>query len=265
MRRSLPEPGPDRRGPHVISGNTITVVPDWTVAPDTTTSVIGTGTMNYRFVVYNNLLQGKTSNPTTAVAVSGLQAYVNSADFIFSDNTLTNMRSGIVQEWAQNGNGTAPFPGNASFNLYAYNNMTGSDYGTIFVTNGPSVAASIIGHFGNSFRDNTLSGLTEAAINFTMGSPPNTGAGFEQQVYENNTATNLPKAINVEYGIGASGTIFTPFVDTYLNGNSFTLGTATFSGSSVFSKVDSPTMTWICPAANTYSGFQTLTPPQAGC
>jgi hypothetical protein len=252
-----------------VSGNTITISPAWLVVPDAT-SVIGVGPGQFQAVVYHNTLDGKSNYSTYETASVGMEMYGNISDVIFANNILTHMRQGVVTEYSQVPSSHEPYPSSLYFNLVTNNSLNGSYNGisqnTDFVaSNNPG----ILGHIGNSYRANTLTNIVSTAIHFEPEYQSYTGGDFDQNIYEHNTATNVPIAIGMTFPSWAfqNVTVSTIFANLGLYKNTFTLGTATFSGSKQFSLKGSTTNFW--RAGNTFTGFETAsttdpnTPPTA--
>ena len=189
--------------------------------------------------VYHNTLDGKSDYPTYRTASVGINFFGTNSQIIFANNTLSDMRGGIAAVFATAFN-PATIPGTAFFNLISSNSLTGSYFGMEWKTdflNGNE--PEYIGHIGPSFRSNTANNIIDAALKLTPEWQGYTGGDFDQIVLEHNRFTPVPVAMRMAYcSCAYQGTaVATLFTNLPLYKNTFTLGSASFSGSKAFALV----------------------------
>ena len=245
-----------------VNGKTITVSPDWSIVPDST-SVIGVGPAQTRSVIYHNRLDGKSNYTNYPTASVGLQMYGNVSDVVFANNILTDLRNGISAETSQVPDDRTPTPSALYFNLITNNSLNGAyigigGYTNFLSTNKPNT----IGHLGNTYRSNSISNIVSHGIRFEPDYQGYVGGDFNQNTYEQNTITNVPIAIGVRHIFWSNSTIVnTKFSNLNLYKNKFDRGTANFNGSKAFDILGNTTT--FKRAGNTWTGFQTgaIDPP----
>jgi hypothetical protein len=241
-----------------VSGNTITVSPAWSVVPDST-SVIGVGSGQFNSVVYSNTFDGKSNYSSLETASTGMQMYGNVTDVIFSNNTLTDLRSAI-NETSQKPTSTATMlPSSLFFNLIEENTITGAYNGFIVVTNEiHHNHPGVIGHLGNSYRDNALTNIIAHGIALLSEWEGYTGGDVDQNNFAHNSFTNVPTAVWQHRAYSFSNAaVNTNFSNINLYKNTFNRGSATFSGSKAIDLLGSTTSFW--RATDTWSNFETST------
>jgi hypothetical protein len=206
---------------------------------------------------YDNTLDGKTNYPTYQTASVGIQMYGNTSSIIFANNTLTNMNGGISDEFSQVPGSAEPFTSALFFNLIANNSLNGSYWGfgqnTDFLLGNASPAT--LGHLGNSYRSNTLTNIVSIGIHLDPDYQSYSGGNFDQNVFEHDSITNVPDAIETSYPIWVNQNTYvaTLFSNFMLYDDTFALGTATYSGSAAFSLLGTSTNFWC--VGDTWTGF----------
>lgn len=241
-----------------VNGNTITVTPAWSVLPDKT-SVIGVGPAQTRSVVYHNRLDGKSDYAKYETASVAMSMYGNVSDVVFANNQVTDMRSGLVDEYSQVPNPATPMPSALYFNLITHNSLDGAYRGLRIITNFLTKESDgTWGHLGNTYRKNTLKNLTLQGIHFGADQGGFTGGDLNQNVFEHNTLTNVPTAI----WAGKATAWFNNPVNTRFNNlvfykNTFNRGTAVALGTKAQDISAANFLNW--RSANNWIGFETST------
>lgn len=147
-----------------VSGNTIRVQPAFRVAPDSS-STIAVISSQSDSVVYRNTLDGKDGYLNAYSASVGVSLYGSACNTIVADNVLTRMRGGIATEFVWLDSYSAENAGGVFFNLVARNQLDGSLTGFFGATVLQHRSArGTIGHFGNTYRSNTLRNLGAHAV-----------------------------------------------------------------------------------------------------
>jgi hypothetical protein len=100
----------------------------------------------------------------------------------------------------------------------------------------------------NVYRDNTVTDVAETGVFQYCDQVTPTGYRYDMEVYEHNSFTNLPKAFNTDYN-----SMGTRSKSTVLYKNTFSLGTATYSGSFGFSGGTNMQVPGL--RTNTWTGF----------
>ena len=195
--------------------------------PDTTSVMI----LEYgcsMVACYGNNLSAKSSVVNQNTASAGVEPYGNNWDFCVDNNTFTYVQTAI-SNWAQGQNTPLGFqPDN--WNLFCNNTMnynrTAFDQLMGFYSNSgynPGIVA-----FGNVFRNNQINGAGTMVKCIAESNAQWISAGvpIDECIFEHNTATNIPWGVDLnDQSLGSQGT------NALFYKNSFSLGTATYSGS----------------------------------
>jgi hypothetical protein len=239
-----------------VNGNTITVAPAWSVVPDKS-SVIGVGPAQTRSVVYRNRLDGKSDYAKYETASVAMSMYGNVSDVVFAHNRVTDMRSGLVDEYSQVPNPITPTPSALYFNLITNNSLDGAYRGMRIVTNFlTEKSEGTWGHLGNTYRRNTLKNITLQGIHFGADQGGFKGADLNQNVFEHNTFTNVPTAIWVGKATAwMNNPVNTRFNNLILYKNIFNRGMAAVAASKAMDIPSGTTSSW--RFSNTWTGFET--------
>lgn len=239
-----------------VNGNTITVAPAWSVVPDKS-SVIGVGPAQTRSIVYRNRLDGKSDYARYETASVALSMYGNVSDVVFAHNQITDMRSGLVDEFSQVPNPATPTPSALYFNLITHNSLDGAYRGLRMITNFlTEKSEGTWGHLGNTYRRNTLKNITLQGIHFGADQGGFQGGDLNQNVFEHNTFTHVPTAL----WVGKATAWMNNPVNTRLSNlifykNKFNRGTASLTASKALDIPSGTTSTW--RSGNTWQGFET--------
>ena len=230
------------------TGATITVSPAWNVPPDGTSTVIIAGVIS-QCAVYQNTLQGKSDYATRETASCGIQPYGNSYDFVVDNNTISQTRTAVAV-WSMSDTSQNPEEITcAYFNYVANNSIHNCLNGVIGISQawgGWPIADPYPGitFLGNTCAGNTVdsmadSGFAELATNAPIGDQ------LDLNVFDQNTVTNTPAAINLDTSTHVNNAI--------LYKNNLSLGSATASGSVGVSLATSATSAL---RQNKYAGFE---------
>ena len=93
--------------------------------------------------------------------------YGNASDIVFADNQITDMRTGLVDEYSQVPDPKTPTPNALYFNLLTRNSVDGAYRGLRILTNFLTEnSGETWGHLGNTYRRNTLKNITLQGIHF---------------------------------------------------------------------------------------------------
>lgn len=241
-----------------VSGNTITVAPAWSVLPDKT-SVIGVGPAQTRSVVYHNRLDGKGDYAKYETASVAMSMYGNHSHVVFADNQVTDMRSGLVDEYSQVPNPATPTPSALYFNLITRNSLDGAYRGLRIVTNFlTEKSAGTWGHLGNTYRRNSLKNITSQGIHLGADQSGFSGGDLNQNVFEHNNFANVPTVIWAGKATPwLNNPVNTRFNNLVFYKNSFKRGNAAFAGSKALDMAAASTSSW--RSANTWNGFEAST------
>lgn len=238
-----------------VKDNTITVAPAWSVVPDET-SVIGIGPAQTRSVVYHNRLDGKGDYANFATASVAISMYGNISDVVLANNQITDMRTGLVDEYSQVPDPATPMPSALYFTLVTHNSVDGAYRGIRIITNYlTEKSAGTWGHLGNTYRSNILKNLTLQGIHFGGDQSGFTGGDLDQNVYEHNTVVNVPTAIWVGKATAwFNKPVNTQFKNLVFYKNTFNRGATAFTGSKALDILAAGTSIW--RSANVWSGFK---------
>lgn len=241
-----------------INGNTISVSPAWSVVPDDT-STVGIGPAQTRSVIYHNTLDGKSNYKNYITASVALSLYGNVSDVVFSNNKITDMQTGLADEYSLIPSAESPIPSVLYFNLIADNSVDGAQHGVRIITNWLTHdATGTLGHLGNSYRHNTLTNILSEGINLGADQGGFRGGDLAQNVFEHNTITNVPLAFRVDRATNYfKNPINTKFDNFILHNNDFRRGSAAFSGSKALNIAGNTTSLW--RSGNQWTGFKTNT------
>lgn len=241
-----------------VNGNSITISPRWSVLPDAT-SVIGVGPAQTRSVIYHNRLDGKGDYAKYETASTAISLYGNISDVIFADNQITDMRTGLADEYSQVPDAKTPSPSALYFNVLTHNSVDGAYLGIRIVTNFlTEKSGATWGHLGNTYRRNTLKNLALQGIHFGADQGGFYGGDLDQDVFEHNTFANVPTAIWAGKATAwMNKPVNTKFNNLVFYKNTFDRGAATSTGSKALDIAAATTSSW--RSANTWIGFEAAT------
>jgi hypothetical protein len=192
------------------TGTTLTVSPPWNVPPDNTSTVIVAGVVS-DCAIYDNSLQGKSDYATQVTASAGIQPYGNSFDFIVDSNTISQTRNGIYM-WGMSQTDLSPQSITCDyFNYVANNKVEHCLNGIVGVsqawggwpTTDPYPGIS---YLGNTCTGNTVESVSESGLEVLANTAP-IGDQVDLNVFDANTVSSTPVAINLEPGTLASNAI----------------------------------------------------------
>jgi hypothetical protein len=231
-----------------VNGRTITVSPAWKVPPDSTSTVTVAGVVS-QCAVYRNVLQGKSDYATRETASAGVQPYGNSYDFVVDSNTISQVGTGI-SIWAMSDSGANPEDITcAYFNYIANNTIHNCRNGGVGISQawgGWRLADPYPGlsFLGNTCAGNMVDSMTNGGFSELAGLAP-VGDQVDLNVFDQNSVTNTPVAINLEQSSHINNTL--------LYKNNLSLGSATATGSVAVSLATSATSAL---RQNKYVGFE---------
>lgn len=181
------------------ASNTITLAEPWRVVPDSS-SVFVVSSAAYRFAVYNNNLDGRAewTSGSTHSASTGVEVYGGTIDIIVDQNTLTELRTGIVH-WSLAGIPNPEYPRSlqtCNFNVFKNNTLQNCYNGILNSVAESGDAILDGGIMGATYRDNAVGPITRSGLIFS-------GSAFDEYlikvgVYERNTFRNLETAISLD-------------------------------------------------------------------
>ena len=237
-----------------VNGNSITVSPAWSVVPDKT-SVVGVGPAQTRSVVYHNRLDGKSDYANYETASVAMSLYGNVSDVVFADNQITDMRSGLVDEYSQVPDAKTPTPSALYFNLMTRNSVDGTYRGLRVTTNFLTESGGTWGHLGNTYRGNTLKNITLQGIFLGADQGGFSGGDGDQDVLEHNTFLHVPTGVWAGKATAwMNNPANTRFNNLIFYKNLFNRDKATPTGSKAFDVSAGHTSTW--SSANIWLGFE---------
>ncbi len=230
------------------TGSTITVSPAWKVPPDSTSTVIIAGVIS-QCAVYHNALQGKSDYATRDTASGGIQPYGNSYDFIVDNNTISQVRTSIAVWSMSDTNGNPEDITCAYFNYLANNSIHNCLNGIVGISQawgGWPIADPYpgISYLANDCVGNTVDSVADSGFAEMAALTP-VGDQLDLNVFDQNTVTNTPTAINLDPSTHINNAI--------LYKNDLSLGSAIAPGSVGVSLATSATSAL---RQNKYAGFQ---------
>jgi len=187
-----------------VSGNTIRVAPAFRVVPDSSSTIVVTSSQS-NSVVYRNTIDGKDDFAKFYSASVGVSLYGSASNTIIADNILTRMRGGIATEFVWLDSYAADNAGGIFFNLVARNQLDGSLHGFYGATVLQHRSASgTIGHFGNTYRSNTVRNLVGNAIEIGLAPAYNSheGSDFAHIVFEGNQFRGVSPEVAINGSAG---------------------------------------------------------------
>jgi hypothetical protein len=192
------------------SGTTVTVAPEWNVAPDTTSTVIIAGVVS-RCAVYHNSLQGKSTYATQVTASAGIQPYGNSYDFIADGNSVSQVRNGIYL-WGMAEDSLSPKSITCVYFNYVANNVASHCLsGIVGVSQAwegwPATDPYPgISYLANTCSNNSVDAMTDSGFAQLAQTAP-LGDQVDLSVFDHNAITNTPVAMQTESNGHISNTL----------------------------------------------------------
>ncbi len=211
----------------VLSSTTLLLSAPWSVDPEiggATPSTLSFGAVPQNVVVYQNSLSG---DPSDEGNNSGFETWSGSYSTIVDDNTITDVRTGILPSTNCN------FGGDANptyFNLYTDNTISDVKFGILAQLGDQGDADTEVKYMGNVFRDNTISDVRAwvdndpadlpSAIRISAGVDTVTDQ-FTSNVFEEN-ATDSNIAVTIEPGGAGPAAAQAAVHDILFSDNTFT-------------------------------------------
>lgn len=228
----------------------ITISEPWNVTPDSSSEIVIMRAIR-RAVVYDNFCDAteRCWAGEAHVASAGVQTYKGGVEVILANNVFQELRSGISL-WITDPDGCKPI-----FSWLCKDNQFNNVRQSIGFWNAlDCMQPHMI--FSNVFRGNTFDTTPLPIMRFRWQSHSQPGYDVDAFIFEHNQISNAPGIAT--FSSSNDSPIFKPVGNALFYKNTATLGTAEFSGSSLFEV--SPTIFEVQPLLqeNTFTGFESL-------